>query len=94
MYAIYTFYTTFTLEEIMKEEQNELTLYYKALAAAPDDRPNRNDFYTQKEFFKELKYWEIRNGLHKPTRRDFKDETELRAQLEIYNQAINRLKNT
>ena len=74
----YTYYMTFSLEEIMNENK----------------RPDRNDFYTQKEFFKELKLWEIRNGLYKPTRRDFKDETELRAQLEIYNQAINRLKNT
>lgn len=74
---IHTFYMTFTLEEIMNE----------------DKRPDRNDFYTQKEFFKELKCWEIRNGLHKPTRRDFRDETEYQKQLAIYNRAINRLKN-
>ena len=72
--------------------QEEINTYYTALASVPDDRPNRNDFYTQKEFFKELKLWEIRNGLYKPTRRDFKNEEELRSQVEIYNQAINRLK--
>ena len=88
---ILTYYTTFTLSEIMKEE-NETDLFYKAVKYAPKDRPDRNDFYTLKEFCKALKLWEIKNGLYKPTRRDFKNEDEYKEQLEIYNRALDRLK--
>lgn len=59
------------------------------LAPVPDERPDRNNYFTLKEFYKELKYWEIRQGLYKPTRRDFKDEDEYKRQLAIYTRALN-----
>lgn len=74
----FSFYLYIVKEEPKEEPKKDLK----------DQRPSRHDFRTMEEWHKAFKLWEIARGDYKPTKRDFKDEAELKKQIEIYNNAL------